>query len=223
MRRVITILLLLLGQALVASAAAPRAMRYGAEQQVVDRIVARVEDDILTLSEVRELGRFQQLVEGRTEDEQKLLGRLIDQWVLTREAAAARFSQPAEADVNAALAALEKQFGTAEAYRARLRELGLSVEAVRRLVASQLYLSRYLDYRFRPAAQVSQEDVESYYREQLVPQLAARGQPAPALESVSEQIRELLTQREISARAAQWLEEARARVRIEILSGGAKP
>jgi len=33
---------------------------------------------------------------------------------------------------------------------------------------------------------------------------------------VEGQIRELLTQREISARAAKWLEETRARLRIEI-------
>ena len=192
-------------------------------QQVVDRIVARVEGDIVTLSEVRELGRYQQLVEGRAEDERKLLDRLIEQWILTREAAAAHFVQPADADVSRALAALEKNFESPEAYRARLKALGLSAEAVRRLVTSQLYLTRYLDYRFRPAAQFGPEEIEKYYREQLVLQLAARGQAAPALENVIEQIRELLTQREISERTARWLEEARARTRIEILSGGAKP
>jgi len=192
-------------------------------QQVVDRIVARVEGDIVTLSEVRELGRYQQLVEGRAEDERKLLDRLIEQWILTREAAAARLVQPADADVSRALAALEKNFESPEAYRARLKALGLSAEAVRRLVTSQLYLTLYLDYRFRPAAQFGPEEIEKYYREQLVLQLAARGQAAPALENVIEQIRELLTQREISERTARWLEEARARTRIEILSGGAKP
>ena len=212
MRRAITIFALVLGQVAVVFS-----------QQVVDRIVARVEEDIVTLSEVRELGQYQQLIEGRAEDERKLLDRLIDQWILTREAAAARFVGPSEADVNRALAALEKAFDSPEAYRVRLKALGLSAQAVRRLVASQLYLERYLDYRFRPAAQHSQEDIEKYYREQLAPQLAARGQAAPPLDSVAEQIRELLTQREISDRAEKWLDEARARTRIEIYGEGRKP
>jgi parvulin-like peptidyl-prolyl isomerase len=192
-------------------------------QQVIDRIVARVDDDIVTLSEVRELGRYQQLVEGRSEDERKLLDRIIDQRILTREAAAARFAAPSEASVDRAVAALEKNFASPEAYRARLKSLGLSSDAVRRLVANQVYLARYLDYRFRPAAQFGAEEIEKYYREQLVPQLAARGQAAPPLESVADQIRELLTQREISDRAEKWLEEARTRVRIEILGEDRKP
>ena len=44
---------------------------------MVDRIVARVEHDIITLSEVRELGRYQQLVEGRVADDERLLTQLI--------------------------------------------------------------------------------------------------------------------------------------------------
>jgi len=195
----------------------------GQPQQVVDRIVARVDDDIVTLSEVRELGRYQQLVDGCSEDERKLLDQIIDQQILTREAAAARFAAPSEADVDRAVAALEKNFASPEVFRARLKSLGLSSDAVRRLVANQLYLARYLDYRFRPAVQFGAEEIEKYYREQLVPQLAARGQAAPPLESVADQIRELLTQREISDRAGKWLEEARMRVRIEILGEDRKP
>jgi hypothetical protein len=208
------VLLFVLMQALVAGVFA---------QQLVDRIVARVEDDILTLSEVRELARYQQLVEGRAESERKLLDRLIDQWILTREAAAARFGPPSGAEANRALAALEKQFASPEAFRARLAELGLTTEAVKRLLSSQVHLARYLDYRFRPASQFGREEIEKYYRDQLVPQMAARGQDTPPLENVTEQIRELLTQREISERAAKWLEEARARTRIEIVWEGAKP
>jgi hypothetical protein len=184
-------------------------------QQVIDRIVARIEDDIILLSEVRELGRYQQLVDGHSASDDKLLGQLIDQWVVDREATAAHFVRPVEGDIRGELGQLEKQFKSAEAYRARLRELGLSEAAVRRFIERQLYLSRYLDYKFRPAAQVDSAAVEKYYREELLPQLAARGQQAPPLDSVQDQIRELLTQREISARAAHWLDESRSRLKIE--------
>jgi peptidyl-prolyl cis-trans isomerase SurA len=192
-------------------------------QQVVDRIVARVEDDILTLSEVRELGRFQQLVnspgtgaQSRLPREDELIERLIDQWIVNTEATAARFSLPKKEDVQKEVERLAEQFGSADAYRARLRELGLTAESVARNVERQIYLARYLDYKLRPAAHVENAQVEKYFREELAPELRKRGQDAPALESVEGQVRELLTQREISARAAKWLEETRARLRIEI-------
>jgi len=207
MRRAITWLALLLGQA-----ALPGLLRA---QQVVDRIVARVEDDIITLSEVRELGRYQQLVQGRSDSDDHLLAQLINQWIVNTEATAARFPRPIETEVNRELDHLEKQFPSAEAYRNRLRELGLSAAAVRRLVERQLYLARYLDYKFRPAAQVDTSAIQKYYREQLAPTLTARGQTVPPLENVQEQIRELLVEREISERADRWLEETRSRLKIE--------
>lgn len=183
--------------------------------EVIDRIVARIEDDILTLSEVRELGAYQELVQGRAENDDRLLEHLIEQWIVVTEATAARFPRHGEADAGREVEPLEKQFASPEAYRARLAQLELSEAAVRRLAGRQLYVSRYLDYKFRPAAQVDTAAVEKYYREELSPQLATRGQAAPPLENVQEQIRELLTQREISARAAHWLEETRPRLKIE--------
>ncbi len=185
-------------------------------QQVVDRIVARVEDDILTQSELRELGRFQQLVQGRAESGDKLLVELIEQWAIHTEAAAAHFPHPIDAEVDGAVQRLEAQAGGPQAYQARLRELQLPAAAVRRFVERQLYLSRYLDYKFRPVAQVDSAAVEKYYREELLPPLAARGQPAPPLDRVQDQIRELLTQRGISERAARWLEETKSRLKIKI-------
>jgi hypothetical protein len=197
-------------------------------QQVVDRIVVRIEDDILTQSEVRELGRFQQLANGAggrkdLPAENELIERLIDQWIVNAEATTARFPQPTKEEVQREMERLVAEVGSAEAYRARLRELGLKAESVARQLGRQIYLARYLDYKLRPVAQVESAQVEKYYREELVPELQKRGQVAPTLESVDGQIRELLMQREISARAAKWLEETRVRLRIEITGKKSTP
>ncbi len=192
-------------------------------QQVVDRIMARIEDDIVTLSEVRELRGYQQLVEGHAASDDRLLAQLIEQWIVNTEAAAARYPRPAEAEVNAELERLEKQVGGPEAYHKRLGELSLPAVAVRRLVEQQMYLARYLDYKFRPAVQVDPAAIEKYYREELAPAFAAKGQPPLPLEAVQDQIRELLIQREISRRAAQWLEEARSRLKVEFAKPGNGP
>lgn len=215
MRRALTMFVVLAGLAVLFLPVLPA-------QRVVDRIVARVEDDIITWSEVRELGRYQELVQGHADGDDRLLARLIQQWIVNTEATAARFPRPTEAEVGRELQRLEKQFAAADAYHDRLQQLGLSVAAVRRQVERQMYLSRYLDHKFRPAAQVGATAIEKYYREELVPSLAARGQAAPQLETVQEQIRELLVQRDVSQRAERWLEETRSRLKIEIGAPGGR-
>lgn len=215
MGRAITLLGLLAGEGLLCAAPLPA-------QQVVDRIVARVEDDIITLSEVRELGRYQQLVEGRAASDDRLIAQLLEQWIVTTEATAARYPRPTEADVDHHVEWLESQLGGPEAFRERLGQSGLSPAAVRRLVERQLYLQRYLDYKFRPAVQVDSAAIEKYYREELLPALAARSQAVPPLETVQDQIREVLVEREITNRATRWLEETRSRLKIEI-EGQGKP
>lgn len=189
-------------------------------QRVVDRIVARIEGDVVTLSELRELRSFQELVEGHSAAEAKLVDLLLEQWIVNAEASTTRFPRLAPAEVQQALERLEKQFPSPEAYRARCAALELSPEAVRRHLEQQLFLVRYLDWKFRPAVQVHAREIEQYYREELAPRLARSGQGVPPLAQVDEMIRELLTQRQINELAARWLEEMRARLRIVVEPGG---
>ncbi len=215
MRRRVLILAMVIGQAWAPILQA---------QRVVDRIVVRIEDDIIAQSEVRELGRFQQLAMGaeagaRSElpGDVELIGRLIDQWIVAAEATASRFPQPKMEESQKEVERLAAQFSSPEKYLERLKELELTPESVLQHIERQIFLARYLDYKLRPASHVESAQVEKYYREDLLPELRKRGQDVPALESVEEQIRELLTQREISTRAAKWLEETRARLKIDIV------
>ena len=192
-------------------------------QQVVDRIVARINGDVLTLSEMRELAGFQQLTGAKPASDNELVRQLVDQWIVSTEARAEQFPRPSEAAVGKAMSQVGGQFSSPEAFRSRLREAGLTVGAARRLLERQIHLLQFLDQKFRAAAQVEPAQIEAYYRQELVPQLTARGQQAPALESLQEQIRELLVQREISRLSARWIGESRANVKVEILTANGGP
>ena len=187
---------------------------------VVDGIATRIEDDIITESEVRELSAFQMLVEGHAAPRNKVLDELIDQWIIRTEANAALFPHPADSEVDHELERLQQRFKSAEAFHARLHELGLDEAAVRRLLRQELFFARFLDYRFRPTEQVARKQIEDYYHQDLASQLAARGQPLPPLEEVESQIREVLTQREISDRATRWLDDSKSRLKIDVSPGG---
>jgi parvulin-like peptidyl-prolyl isomerase len=195
----------------------------GRSDRVVDRIVARIEDDIILLSQVRELGAFQNLVEGHAEGDDRLLAELIEQWMVQTEATASYFPQPAQSEVDREMTRLQSQFASPEAYAARLRELGLTDSEARELLTRQIYIERYLDYKFRPTVQVEANDIEAYYQKELSPELARKNQPAPPLPDVEGQIREVLTQRGISDRTAKWLDDTKSRLKIEVSLPGAAP
>lgn len=200
--------------------AAPVSAQTG---RVVDRIVARIEGDILLLSQVRELAAFQQLIEGRAENDSQLLAELIEQWMVQTEASVSHFPQPAQPEVDREAARVAAQFANPEAYAARLRALGMSAGQVRELLARQIYIERYLDYKFRPSVQVESADIEAYYQKELLPELAKKNQSAPHLAEVEGEVRELLTQRAITGLATKWLEETKSRLRIETALPDAKP
>ena len=202
--------------------AAPAPPRPGSSgsSQTVDGVAARIEDDILTESEVRELAAFQELVDGHPKTRSEVIRELADQWIVRGEANTAKFPRPSQADVDRAYAELVKQFKSPEEFQARCSSAGLTEAGVRRLLGQQLYLSHFIDYRFRPSAQVTDEQVETYYRDEFSPQLKARGQPIPPIEDVDDTIREVLIQRAITDRATKWLDETRDHLKIDLETQG---
>ena len=204
------------------SVAPPAAPTTAPEGQVVDGVAARIEDDIILESEVRELGAFQKLVDGKEKPRDELIRELADQWVVRGEIETAKYPPPSAADVDRAYSQLAAQFGSPEEFARRCAAVGLTEAAVRRMLQQQLYLSRFLDFRFRPAAQIDSKQIEAYYNDQFVPQLKAKNESIPPLDDVEDTIREVLTQQAISDRSAQWLDDTRSRLKIDVAAHGAK-
>jgi hypothetical protein len=193
----------------------------GLAQEVVDRIAARVENDVILLSEVRELSRYQKLVDGKSESDAQILDRLVDQWIVRTEAAVARFPRPSAAEIDRSVERLKESFGSDAEFEARKRETGLSDTEVREEVEAQLYLSNYLDSRFRPAVQIDPQEIKKFYEEGVVERAKARGQEPPTLEAAREAIVEALLQRGINAQADQWIRESRSRLHVDMLLASA--
>ena len=184
-------------------------------QEVVDRIVARIENDIILLSNVQELARYQQLVEGKAESDAQILDRLIDQWIVRSEADTAQFPRPSDADVAAGVERVQKSFTTPAEYETRKKQVGLTDPEIKNMVAAQLYLGNYLDSRFRPSVKVEPKDVEDFYEKAVVPRAQARGQAPPSLETARDYIHEALVQRGINEQTDRWLSESRGRLHVD--------
>jgi parvulin-like peptidyl-prolyl isomerase len=194
-----------------------------AAQEIVDRIVARIADDVILLSDVQELSRYQQLADGKSESDAQILDRLIDQWIVRTEAETARFPRPADDDVQRNVERLKKSFASPEEYEKRKKESGLSDAEIRAMTSAQLYLGNYLDSRFRPSVQTDPKAVEDYYQKGVVVAARAKGQEPPTFEAAREYIQEFLVLQGINEEADRWLKESRSRLHVEnLLDTGAK-
>jgi hypothetical protein len=190
-----------------------------AAQQLIDRIAARIESDIILLSDVRELSRYQLFVDGKAESDRAILDRLVDQWIVRNEAKAAMFPQPSDEDVDRSLRRLKRSFSTPEEFEERKKQSGLTDEDILRMLKSQSYLSNYLDSRFRPSIQIDEQAIEDFYKTRVVPRAESRGQTPPTIEAAHDFIQEALVQRAINVQADKWLKESRARVHVDNLLG----
>jgi hypothetical protein len=184
-------------------------------QEVVDRIVARVENDIILQSDVKELEQYQELIDGKSESESEIVDRLVDQWIVRSEADLSRFPRPSDAEVDDEVSRVVKSFHSPEEYEARRKQSGLTEAELRKLAASQLYLTKYLDSRFRPSVQIDEKAIEDFYQNGVVPRAKAHGQEPPTLDASREIIQEALVQNDINEQADRWLKESRARLHVQ--------
>jgi hypothetical protein len=189
--------------------------RCPAAQEIVDRIVARVENDIILWSDVRALRRYQRFLDGTSETDSQILDRLIDQWIVRTEAEVSRFPPPSGSEIDRGVERIRKSLDSAEEYESRKKLSGLKDQDIRAMVVMQLYLSNYLDSRFRSGVRIEPQAIEDFYRNSVVPRARARGQEPPALDAARDFIEEALMQNGINAQADQWLKESRTRLHIE--------
>jgi hypothetical protein len=80
----------------------------------------------------------------------------------------------------------------------------------------RVQILRFIERRFRQGIQISHLEVESYYRETLLPQYAA-GEATPTLDKVAPRIEEILLQRQVNLLFYGWLQKLRKQGEVEVL------
>jgi len=198
--------------------------------ETVDRVVAAVGDKAITASDVEAEYRIELLLDGKnpagSEPDGSTLNqvrdRLIDRALLEKEAAVDNIEvAPKDPAVDERLKALLQKFPNPDAFRAGLGKTGLTESAFRRYLAAEERVLRVIDERLRPQAAVEPSEIETYYRESLVPQLARQSQSPPPLAEVESRIREVLTQQKIDKLLTEWLKTLRASRDVHVYGNAA--
>ena len=141
--------------------------------------------------------------------------RLMEQRLVRREMELGRYSEGSPAEAAAMLDKLEKTRARSQGeFDKELRAAGITKQQLQDHLLWGLRLSTFVDLRFRPAVQVSREDVETYYKDKILAD--TKSGKKPDLAEVRQQIRQTLSADRTDQQMDAWLKDARIRAHVEI-------
>jgi hypothetical protein len=139
--------------------------------------------------------------------------RMVEQTLVRLEVENSRYPAPTVADVQPALDQFKKQhYPEDAAYHRALADYGITEQDVLNELIWQRTLLSYIDIRFRPAVQVSDQEIQDYFQKVVKPaaELAHPNQPA-TLEEYRDQIAETLAGKKEDDEMSRWLAQAKQR------------
>jgi hypothetical protein len=215
--------------------------------QLVDRLVAIVAEQAITLSDVRAartFGLVRAIVSvgaggsasaggsGNTSGgggvgasaraseltDEVLVEKLVDRELMRAEIERFGMPQPPADALDARVREVRARFASVEAWSSALEECGLSESRLRAWVADDWRIEQYLQQRFDAAAQPTDDEVQQYYLSRER-EFATDGRPRP-FEEVRDEARRRLTDVRRRTLVDEWLNGLRRRTEIVIRGKG---
>ena len=190
-----------------------------ADAAIIDRIAVTLDSQVITESEIMLEIRLTALLNGEPVDatpqaRKKAANRLIEQKLIRREVELGRYVQPSPGEEEPMLKQIQAQrFHGPGDYRKALEKYGVDEAQLRAHLLWQLTLLRFIEVRFPPSVEVTDEDMHQYFVQHL-PELEKRAGKPVSIESVRNEIRDALTEQLVDKQLNDWLAEARGRTHI---------
>ena len=190
--------------------------------EIIDRVLAVIEGQLITLSDVRAVNRLGLETAPQGGDPiLAVLDKLIDRHLMLIEVDRYAPPEPTTAELDALVQIVQKRFGDALALETALVQVGWVADDVRRYVRDQLRIERYLQQRFAATIQPSDEELAAYYRVRA--DEFKRGEVLPPYSEVREEVRNRFVNERRSTLVREWLTGLRRRASITQLYFGATP
>ncbi|GAB4360090.1 MAG: hypothetical protein OHK0021_04250 [Bryobacter sp.] len=194
------------------------------DAEVYDRLAVSIGNEIITERDILLSLRTAAFLDGEPvritpAEERQMAQRLVELTLIRLEIAANRYPLPTREQVDRAFATFKEQrFGQDEnSFRQALAEYEISESDVRDSLEKQLVTLAFIEFRFRPAVQLSEEEISDYFRFEYLPELR-RLKPdlkAPAYLEVRSTIVEILTQQRVDNLLDRWLSQTENQTRIQ--------
>ena len=147
----------------------------GLHAEIIDRIAVSVGNQAITTSDIDREIRVTAFL-NRTQPDfspancRATADRLVEQRLILRELENSRYPVPPASEIDPILEKFKKNnFAGEEDYFRALAAGGITDQQVRDELLWQRRLLLFIDVRFRPSAQVSEQDIEDYFHKTVEP------------------------------------------------------
>jgi hypothetical protein len=187
---------------------------------IVDRVAVTVGTKVITDSEIDLRIRLTAFQNDEKPDlspaaRRQAAERLIDQKLVEREMDVGNYPRLASARGRALLDdyVASNHKGDREAFERALANYKLTTQDVEDDLVRQTDLLTFVSLRFRPAVQVTDDDIRKFFNEKVLPRLAKAQQDS--LNEMHAQIEQQLTEERADRELDLWLQDQRKRTKIE--------
>lgn len=199
-------------------------------QTTVDKIVATVGDgtdtELITYSDLLwQLALIPNvsLDPPSSDNLNRALQILINQRLFALEADRVPRAATAQADVDREIKRVLALFTSNAEFEKRLRLVGFDSvkdDNFERMMRQRVSIEKYLEFRFRSFVVITPEDEAKYYREVFTPEFRRKnpGLLMPTLDEMRGRINQLLTEQKVAADIEKFLDDAKRRAEIVVLS-----
>jgi hypothetical protein len=191
--------------------------------EVIDGVIATVNRKPILQSEWDDAVRYEAFMQQKplravTEgDRVSALERLIDRRLLESQMSDASRFAPSRDEVRVGLAKLREQIPGAkdnQAWQKMLSSYALKERDIEAGLRSETLMMNFIEVRLRPSVHVQPEEVEAYYRAQVLPDMEKVGVKVVTFEELEPRIREVLVQQHIDQLLDTWLHNLRQQTPI---------
>lgn len=173
--------------------------------ETVDRIVAVVNEQVITLTDLRiaeAFGLYDKEIDKRAENVRLLLlEKMVNQKLVVLISSGESMEKEEQ---DSYLKSVIEQMGSEE-FGEKLEELGLDREDLREYIREKIIYQKIINRRFGQGIIVSLEEIEDYYKRRYVPSQEKMGaKPKPMLEILND-IESALKQEKVQSRVEDWI------------------
>jgi ethanolamine utilization cobalamin adenosyltransferase len=192
--------------------------------EVIDGVVATVNRHPIFQSDWDEAICFEAFMQQKPlsavtpSDRVDALRRLIDRQLLKSQMADISYLQPSEEELHENVAKLRTELAANSddrAWQAMLASYSLTDRIVSEHLKAELQVMNFVEVRLRPNIHIQPEEIESYYKTRLLPEVQQNGGKIVTLNEVEPRIRELLTQQHMDELLDAWLHNLRQQSDIQ--------
>jgi hypothetical protein len=184
----------------------------GFAQQLLDKVLARIASNAITLSDLRAavgLG----LVDAKSPDDPAALSQLIDRQLMLTEVARFPPPEPVPAAIDQQVESMRKRAGPA--LPELMTSTGLDDARLKDLARDTLRIQAYVTQRFGTVTIVGEDDARRYYDEHQA-QFTRNGTVIP-FEDAEAEARRLASAARLQESIGQWVRDLRMRAEVVVV------